>query len=80
MAGLGNMTFYEKHFDLAQWFAHDHLLYDTGDIPSKPDPAIYLKALNLLGVAPEDCMELNLRDVRESVLFTPLEHASAMRN
>jgi beta-phosphoglucomutase-like phosphatase (HAD superfamily) len=56
MAGLDNMTFYEEHFDLAKWFAHDHLLYDTGDIPSKPDPAIYLKALSLLGLAAQDCI------------------------
>jgi beta-phosphoglucomutase-like phosphatase (HAD superfamily) len=56
MAGLDNMDFYAKHFDLARWFPKELLIYDTGDIASKPDPAIYLKALSLLGVAADDCI------------------------
>jgi beta-phosphoglucomutase-like phosphatase (HAD superfamily) len=56
MTGLDNMSFYVKHFDLERWFPQELLIYDTGDIASKPDPAIYLKALSLLGVAASDCI------------------------
>jgi beta-phosphoglucomutase-like phosphatase (HAD superfamily) len=56
MAGPDNMAFYEQHFGLAHWFARDHLICDTGDLPSKPDPAIYLKALTVLGLAAGDCI------------------------
>ncbi|KAH0790289.1 hAD-superfamily hydrolase subfamily IA variant 3 [Histomonas meleagridis] len=56
MAGEDNMKFYQEVFNLTKWFPPENIIYDTGDIPGKPDPAIYLKAIHTLGVAPEDCV------------------------
>jgi beta-phosphoglucomutase-like phosphatase (HAD superfamily) len=58
MCGKDNMDFYIEHFRLDKWFSRDLIVYDTGDLPSKPDPAIYLRALERLGLRPEDCIAL----------------------
>ena len=56
MCGQGNMDFYKKHFGLLKWFDPSHIVIDTGDIPSKPDPAIYVKAMKSLGVTGSECI------------------------
>jgi beta-phosphoglucomutase-like phosphatase (HAD superfamily) len=50
------MAFYEQSFRLRDWFDADHLICDTGDVPSKPDPAIYFRALRVLGLEGQDCI------------------------
>jgi beta-phosphoglucomutase-like phosphatase (HAD superfamily) len=56
MAGGDNMDFYKEHFGLLNWFDNKHILFDTGELPSKPDPAIYLKTAEQLGVPPRECV------------------------
>jgi beta-phosphoglucomutase-like phosphatase (HAD superfamily) len=56
MAGKDNMDFYIEKFQLGKWFDSNSIVYDTGDLPSKPDPAIYVKAIERLKVAPGECV------------------------
>ena len=55
MAGEDNMKFYQEVFNLSKWFSSESIIFDSGDIPGKPDPTIYLKAMQTLGVLPKDC-------------------------
>jgi beta-phosphoglucomutase-like phosphatase (HAD superfamily) len=49
-----NVDFYMETLGLNRWFDYDHIFYMTGDFPGKPDPAIYLTAMQSLGYRPED--------------------------
>ena len=49
-----NVDFYMETLGLNRWFDYDHIFYMTGDFPGKPDPAIYLTAMQTLGYRPED--------------------------
>lgn len=49
-----NVDFYLKDLGLNRWFDIDRIFYDTGDIPGKPDPAIYLQAMAKMGFRPEE--------------------------
>ncbi|GAF38625.1 sugar phosphatase of HAD family protein [Agrilactobacillus composti DSM 18527 = JCM 14202] len=51
-ATIDNVTFYFKHFHLAQWFDIQRIVYNTGDMPGKPDPTIFVQALNRLYLEP----------------------------
>lgn len=51
-----NVDFYLKHFPLLDYFDLNHIIYDDGTLPSKPDPAIYLKAINVLQIPAEKCI------------------------
>lgn len=50
-----NVDFYFAHLHLGKWFDRQRVVYDDGTIPGKPNPEIYLRACEVLGVAPEDC-------------------------
>jgi beta-phosphoglucomutase-like phosphatase (HAD superfamily) len=69
MCGKDNMDFYIEQFHLERWFSPDCIVYDTGDLPSKPDPAIYLRAVERLGLRPEECIALedSVHGVRAAV-------------
>lgn len=51
-----NVKFFIKGFDLAQWFDVDKIVFDDGKIKGKPEPDIYIKAAQNLGLNPEDCI------------------------
>ena len=55
-AGKSNMDFYFESFHLEKWFSRDHVVYDDGTLPGKPDPECYLRACARLGVAPGECV------------------------
>lgn len=47
-----NVDFFIKIFHLDKWFDVDKIVYDDYKIAGKPDPAIYLKALDILNLDP----------------------------
>lgn len=55
-AEQANIEFYFDHFSLSHWFQPDRIVYQNGSFPGKPNPAIYLKAAELLETSPCDCL------------------------
>ena len=53
---ISNVRFYFEHFPLERWFDFDKIVYDTGTFPGKPEPHVYLKAAENLGLAPANCV------------------------
>jgi len=51
-----NIDFYFDYFDLGRWFKYDEIVYDDGTFPGKPEPHIYKKAAESLGLEPEECV------------------------
>lgn len=51
-----NIDFYFDYFELGRWFNYEDIIYDDGTFPGKPDPTIYQRAAESLGLAPEDCV------------------------
>lgn len=50
-----NVDWYIKTFDLLRWFEKENIIYDDGTLTrGKPDPMIYLRAYERLGVRNED--------------------------
>jgi len=50
------MREYEKIFKLSRYFKKENIIASDGTIASKPDPAIYIKAIKTLNVKPENCI------------------------
>ena len=55
-SGFRNMQFFFENLNLNQWFSLDKIIYNNGSFAGKPEPDIYLKAFDLLGLQPEDCI------------------------
>ncbi len=55
-ANLANMNFYFEYFSLEKWFDMEKIVYDDASLKGKPDPDIYLKAVEKLSVKAEDCI------------------------
>lgn len=55
-AGAKNMGNFKARFNLGRWFDDDRIVSDDGTLPGKPEPDVYLKAMELIGVKPEDCI------------------------
>ena len=51
-----NVEFFIKTFHLDKWFDIEKIVYDDYKIAGKPDPAIYLKALEILKLNPEEVL------------------------
>lgn len=51
-AGQSNKDFYVEAFDLHHWFRPEHIVYDDGTLPGKPDPALFATAMARLGATP----------------------------
>jgi len=51
-----NLRFYWQQFRLDRWFDWEKFVYDDGTLPGKPDPAMYLRASEKIGFAPQDCV------------------------
>ncbi|NCD04521.1 MAG: HAD family phosphatase [Spirochaetia bacterium] len=48
------MKEYENIFKLSRYFKDDYIISSDGTLPSKPNPAIYNKAINVLNVSPRE--------------------------
>ena len=55
-ANLANIDFYFEHFLLDKWFDRKNVVYDDGTLQGKPDPDIYLRAMEALNMKPKDCV------------------------
>jgi len=51
-----NVDFYMEDLGMKRWFDYRHIFYMTGELPGKPDPALYLAAMRRLGFRPEDTL------------------------
>jgi beta-phosphoglucomutase-like phosphatase (HAD superfamily) len=56
MSGKGNLDMYFKYLHLDRWFRWEDIIYDNGSLPGKPDPTVYIKAMEKIGTAPTDCI------------------------
>lgn len=55
-ANLANMNFYFEYFSLEKWFDMGKIVYDDASLRGKPEPDIYLKAVEKLSVKAEECV------------------------
>jgi beta-phosphoglucomutase-like phosphatase (HAD superfamily) len=51
-----NLNFYIQHLDLKRWFNLNEIVFDNGDLPSKPAPDIYIKASEKIRLRPTECI------------------------
>lgn len=56
MSGKGNLDMYYKYLNLDRWFRWDDIVYDDGSLPGKPDPTVYKKAMDKIGISCTDCI------------------------
>lgn len=49
-----NIDFYFEHLGLGRWFDYGKVSYDDGTVKSKPDPEIFLRAIDRLDLQPEE--------------------------
>ena len=47
-----NVDFYMTTLGIDRWFDYDHVFYMDGETPGKPDPALYLRAMEALDFDP----------------------------
>jgi HAD superfamily hydrolase (TIGR01509 family) len=55
-SGQANVDFFFQHLGLDRWFDPALVVCDDGQMPGKPAPDIYLRAAQVLGLAPGDCV------------------------
>lgn len=55
-SGKSNLDFYISEFQLARWFDINKIIYNDGTVRGKPDPDLYLRAVNALGADAKDCL------------------------
>ena len=55
-SGRINSEFYMERFRMARWFDETTFVYNDGTLPSKPHPAIYLRAAEAIGLSPNECV------------------------
>lgn len=55
-SALKNVRFYFDSFDLTKWFNIEEAAYDDGTVKGKPEPDLYIRAMQRIGVSPEHCM------------------------
>lgn len=55
-SGLNNVKFFFEHLGLEKWFNMHNVVYDDGTIPGKPEPEIYIRAANKIGIPINECM------------------------
>jgi beta-phosphoglucomutase len=55
-SGWVNIEFYIKYMDLAKWFNTEKIIYDNGNFRGKPNPDIFLLAMQKLNTKPEDVL------------------------
>ena len=55
-SAIGNVRFYMKHMHLIHWIPAEHIVYDDGTFKGKPEPDIYLMAMERIGLCPGECV------------------------
>lgn len=55
-SGWNNVKFFFEHLGLDNWFEIERVVYNNGKIARKPEPDLYLKAAEVLGVDINSCV------------------------
>lgn len=55
-SGLNNVKFFFEKLHLDRWFEFDKVVFNDGTVKGKPEPDLYLKAADKLGVDIRDCV------------------------
>lgn len=55
-ADLYNLKFYFKHLNLGKYFDISRIVYSDGTIKSKPNPDVFLKAMDILQILPSETL------------------------
>lgn len=55
-SAIGNVRFYIKHMHLDHWVPVENIVYDDGTFLGKPEPDIYLLAMERIGLKPSQCV------------------------
>ncbi len=55
-SGMDNLEFFISKFGLSRWFDTSKIVFDDGSFLGKPEPGIYLRAANTIGLSPQDCI------------------------
>jgi beta-phosphoglucomutase len=55
-SGIENVNFYFEHLNLERFFDPSSVVYNDGSIPGKPDPGIFKKAIQLLGITEKETL------------------------
>ena len=55
-SGWNNVKFFFEHLGLDNWFEIERVVYNNGEIAGKPEPDLYLKAAEVLGVDINSCV------------------------
>jgi beta-phosphoglucomutase len=53
-SGPENLRFYFRQLRLERYFREDRIVYNNGKLPGKPDPHIFLKAMENLNILPSE--------------------------
>lgn len=53
---IENIEFYLEDLNLKRWIGLDKIVYENGELPSKPNPAFYIEAARRIGLTPEECI------------------------
>jgi beta-phosphoglucomutase-like phosphatase (HAD superfamily) len=51
-----NVRFFIEHLQLEKWFEIEKIVLDDGTLPGKPEPDIYLRAAENIGISPSNCV------------------------
>ena len=60
-SGKENVDFYFRYLGLADYFDPSKVIYNDGSFPGKPQPDIFLKASQTLGLEPHETLVLKTR-------------------
>ncbi len=55
-SGKTNVDFYIRKLGLEKWFGNNRIIYNDGTIRGKPAPDIYIKAIQAINIAPQNCI------------------------
>lgn len=53
---LSNIEFYMEKMGIDRWFDSDKIVYDNGKLKGKPEPDIYLAAIEKLGISAKEAV------------------------
>ncbi|MCI1785295.1 MAG: HAD family phosphatase [Bacteroidales bacterium] len=55
-AEIENVNFYFDHLDLGSFFKRSEVIFNDGGMKSKPDPQIFLKAMEVMGLSGKETL------------------------